>query len=156
MRLARRTTLATALMLISALGPDSSASPPPGRARSEESTTYCLQSAQFKNHTLYWPVPGPCEGMPTIELTDDEMALLVEQFSYYADVQGWLMSLQPDPAGLYCMAGAPFLDGELVWLFEGCGPTEPHYDVTPAQYAIVVGGFDAMDAAQTFIRSKML
>jgi len=121
-------------------------------APGEAVTTWPLASGQFLNHTLYWPSAEAPPGAPTIDLTDAQLAWIGAGLGYFADVQAWLLALEPDTGGAYCLGAAPFLEGFIVWPTTSCAPGVTLYGITTGQLAWTSGGFDAMDAVQTFIR----
>ncbi|MBI4020833.1 MAG: hypothetical protein HY369_01180 [Candidatus Aenigmarchaeota archaeon] len=116
-----------------------------------------LAHEQFLNHKLYWPCAPEenCNEGPA-KMAQNQLDWTEQGLANYWAAQFYLVALDPDPVGNYCLYSAPFGSTSLYWPVAvppgGCGGYTSVY-IPPKKYATVVEAFGDMDCVQTFLRS---
>lgn len=116
---------------------------------------WCLASAQFKNHLLYWPTQACTPEMPVVDFTDEELDQVWGWMSAMFVAQLYLSNLPEDREGNYWLQVWPLLEKSLLWPVDQPEPSLKQVTIPPKKYDMVVAAFDGVDAMQTLIRNKL-
>lgn len=133
-------------------------------------TWWCLDSTQFKNHELFLPKRlGTCvaENPLVIKLTHIEAEQIAAWIDYFFAVQEFMQALTPTSPltvdSKYVLPEVafdlePYTLTKLVYIVDGYSLgyslSDPHYTISADDYQWCSKGLDAMDYAQSLIRSK--